>query len=621
MAINYTTLTDTNKATEGSIRNWLNRADVPVTNILIEAEAYIYERLRVREMTAEQAVSILSGLGAAGAPADFLDPIQLVPYETAVELPYVQESALAQVKNAAGVVATGTPSRWTVIASTLKLDVLASVNYGATLTYFARPAALGPSNLTNFLTIRYPGLLRQACMAFGYQHMKKDDSATAFFALAEKSIQDANTTNMLWRRKQRSGHGGGSLSFATLTGHLEVEGSIRNWVKNVDAPAEIILIEAQAWLYERLRAREMLATAALTVAGLAASASLPADFLDPIQFLPYASEKELPYVDETALAQVTDAAGAILTGTPARWTAIGTSFVVDVRATVTYSGVLTYFAKPAVLASGNDTNFVTTRYPTALRLACLAFAYQSLQDVENASKTFEAAAKAIEEANATNTLWKRSQRPARTPTTFSYTLLTADKTVAGSIRNLIGNNELAAEVILTEAQALIYQRLRVREMITQAAFTFDADAESETLPTDFLDPIDFVPYEWGSPLQFTHEQGMSTPRDEDGAAIAGTPSQWTIKGAIAYVDVACAEDFAGILTYYALPAALSSGNATNFLTIRYPTLLRYACVIKGYEHSQQNDLALKLMVVFEKHLKDAMATNELYRRSQYVPGL
>ena len=47
MAITWTVLTGS-KDTEGSIANWVNRSDLPTTNILLEAEAWIYQHLRIR---------------------------------------------------------------------------------------------------------------------------------------------------------------------------------------------------------------------------------------------------------------------------------------------------------------------------------------------------------------------------------------------------------------------------------------------------------------------------------------------------------------------------------------------------------------------------------------------
>ena len=45
------------------------------------------------------------------------------------------------------------------------------------LIYFEQPLALSASNETNFLTTRYPHLLRSACEKYAYQFLKQYDAA------------------------------------------------------------------------------------------------------------------------------------------------------------------------------------------------------------------------------------------------------------------------------------------------------------------------------------------------------------------------------------------------------------------------------------------------------------
>ncbi len=202
---------------------------------------------------------------------------------------------------------------------------------------------------------------------------------------------------------------------------------------------------------------------------------------------------------------------------------------------------------------------------------------------------------------------------------ITWTVLTGLKTTEGSIRNWVNRADLPVTNILLEAEALIYERLRVREMMTDEAFTF-ADATSSkalsTLSGTFLDPIQFVPYEWGRELPYYHEGEMPFVRDENGALlVATTPSAWTVIGSTAHVDVLLNGAFAGRMMYYAQPAALSVSNETNFLTTRYPSLLRYACMAKAYEHLKDSNRAKEYMQLMMGALGSAMATNDLYRRA------
>lgn len=200
----------------------------------------------------------------------------------------------------------------------------------------------------------------------------------------------------------------------------------------------------------------------------------------------------------------------------------------------------------------------------------------------------------------------------------TYTVLTGVKTTAGSIANWVNRSDLPTSTILEEAEAFIYERLRVREMHTIATLTFAVDTNSVALPADFLDPIEYRPNGWGSPLLFVSETSLEAHRDEDGALYEGEPSRWSIIGETAYVDVSCSEAFSGKLMYYKRPAALSGSNETNFLTTRYPTLVRHACMAKAFEHMKDWTSAAQYLQMAEGKIAEASATNDLYRRSQTV---
>ena len=201
---------------------------------------------------------------------------------------------------------------------------------------------------------------------------------------------------------------------------------------------------------------------------------------------------------------------------------------------------------------------------------------------------------------------------------MTYSVLTAGKTTLGSVANFVNRSDLPVDAILTEAEAAIYERLRVREMETFATLTFDEDTNSEALPSDFLDPIEYRPYDWAYPIDFVHETRLEAHRDSDGDLYEGTPTRWAIVGETAYVDVSCSAAFSGKLLYYKRPAALSVSNTTNFLTIRYPTLLRVACMAKAFEHMKDMQNAASYMQMTESKIAEANATNELGRRGQHV---
>lgn len=201
---------------------------------------------------------------------------------------------------------------------------------------------------------------------------------------------------------------------------------------------------------------------------------------------------------------------------------------------------------------------------------------------------------------------------------YDYATLTGVKTTLGSIANWVNRSDLPVDLILSEAEAAIYERLRVREMQTIATLTVAEGDNSVALPSDFLDPIEWRPYGWPDPVLFVNETSLEAHRDEDGNLYDGDPSRWAIVGETAYVDVACSSEFSGKLMYYKRPASLSVSNTTNFLTVRYPGLVRVACISKAYEHMKDMQNAGTYMQILEGKIGEAMATNDMYRRSQHV---
>ena len=69
--MDYTTLV-ANKATDGSIKNWVNNDSFSAPTILAEAEDFIYRRLRVREMLKLTTGNMVVGQDYIDVPTDFI---------------------------------------------------------------------------------------------------------------------------------------------------------------------------------------------------------------------------------------------------------------------------------------------------------------------------------------------------------------------------------------------------------------------------------------------------------------------------------------------------------------------------------------------------------------------
>lgn len=172
--MNYTTLV-ADATTEGSIKYAINYSRIDSAGILEEAQAWIYQRLRVRQMMASANVSISSAASTASFPTGYLDPLQLsIPgYVSRIRLKDVEwfRSHLGWDEDA--VMPEGVPSYWCDFDTTINFDTKADQAYTAKMIYFKKPDALSGSNLTNWLTDRYPTLLRRVCLMFAAEARKE----------------------------------------------------------------------------------------------------------------------------------------------------------------------------------------------------------------------------------------------------------------------------------------------------------------------------------------------------------------------------------------------------------------------------------------------------------------
>jgi hypothetical protein len=72
---------------------------------------------------------------------------------------------------------------------------------------------------------------------------------------------------------------------------------------------------------------------------------------------------------------------------------------------------------------------------------------------------------------------------------MNFNDLIGPKSRAGSIQNFVRYKPVPGEVVLEEAQALIFSELRIREMRASSVITLGVGAFTAALPTGYLDPI------------------------------------------------------------------------------------------------------------------------------------
>lgn len=189
-------------STPGSIKSLINYSRIDSTSVLEDAEAWIYSKLRVRQMTSAADVPILSGAFVADFPDDYLDPIHLsIPgYVKRIRLKDVEwfRSHLGWDENAD--LPEGPPSYWCDFNGQIQFNTKADQDYTAKQSFFKLPEPLGPDNQTNWLTRRYPHLVRRACRIFAAEDRKEYDAMREAEGRALQTIEEIKVESDLAMR-------------------------------------------------------------------------------------------------------------------------------------------------------------------------------------------------------------------------------------------------------------------------------------------------------------------------------------------------------------------------------------------------------------------------------------
>lgn len=185
---------------------------------------------------------------------------------------------------------------------------------------------------------------------------------------------------------------------------------------------------------------------------------------------------------------------------------------------------------------------------------------------------------------------------------MNYTTLVADRDVNSSIKNWINYGRIDSEAILTEAQAWIYSKIRLPEMVATASVSITSGASTAVLPTGYRDPIQF-----GIPGQM-HRMILKDVEwfrghlawDENAVLPDGLPTYWCRVGDLIQLNTLADQAYTASMTYYKTPTALSVSNETNWLTEKYPTLVRRTCLMFAAEFRKEFD-------VFDREEQRALA--------------
>ena len=193
------------KENPGSIRSWINYGLIDAEGVLLDAQSYLYGTLRVREMRSEAPLTIAQGVRYVALPTNFLDPITCLYTDGSGEIVQKTEQAVLRSRafNEDGTtLAADQPRFYGIWDERLNFEVQSDAAYAATMLYYKRPAYLASTAQakTNFLTNRYPALLRSACLMFAADYRDDGERYARWLQRTQELVARANVENELSRR-------------------------------------------------------------------------------------------------------------------------------------------------------------------------------------------------------------------------------------------------------------------------------------------------------------------------------------------------------------------------------------------------------------------------------------
>lgn len=202
MAMTYASLIAAkNVATLDSIMAWGNYGLLPLDAIITEAQTRIFSELRSREMKISAVLTLAVGASSFPLPAGFLDPIsvRVGPTKDRVQLIDPDQLEDQRILDSSGNLMACQPAWCCISDEQIQFDTQADQQYFVYLRYFGMAPAnfvgMPPDgssttpNQSNFLTVRYPDLMRLSCLRQVASFMKDWDSFDRYESQLSAALQ------------------------------------------------------------------------------------------------------------------------------------------------------------------------------------------------------------------------------------------------------------------------------------------------------------------------------------------------------------------------------------------------------------------------------------------------
>lgn len=202
---------------------------------------------------------------------------------------------------------------------------------------------------------------------------------------------------------------------------------------------------------------------------------------------------------------------------------------------------------------------------------------------------------------------------------MNFTILTGAKSVAGSIKSWQNYDKLDAESILAEAETMIYERLRVREMRASDSLPVRVGASSLDLPDQFLDPILTWDITNDVEIEPKDEADLERMRSWTAAVLdSGDPAFYAVYDEAFQFDCTTTTAWRLRTVFYRRPDPLSTSNTSNWLCTRYAHLLRMSCLATGARFAHDDELFAREQRLLYATIDEVNARDEM-GRSTAVP--
>lgn len=194
MALNYDDLV-ASKTTVGSIAYWMNWTLADAAGAMEDAQAFIYGLLRTREMRASATLVVTQGNATVALPASFLEPKALWNPRTLSWIKQTDERALLQMRSvdSDGALIESTLIWYSIYDEVINFDAKSDAAVSLPMIYMKRPANLSTgAGATNWLTTRYPNIVRAAALGHAWQQRINDTESEKWLGRAAALIGAAN---------------------------------------------------------------------------------------------------------------------------------------------------------------------------------------------------------------------------------------------------------------------------------------------------------------------------------------------------------------------------------------------------------------------------------------------